>query len=144
MRTRFRASAASGSPLGDMLRYMGDHWFSNFGIALATIVAVTVVLALVGSILSAMNTGVRITYVMGRDKEMPGILGLLHGKYATPHGGIWVLTTVSAILGVIGAKGAFTLTFITLAILVKGKAKGSPPISATKVRNTESVSGSSS
>ena len=33
---------------------------------------------------------------------MPGILGLLHGKYATPHGGIWILTVVSALLGIYG------------------------------------------
>ena len=77
--------------------------------------AVTVMLALIGTTLACLNTGVRVTYAMARDKEMPGILGLLHGKFATPHGGIWILTAVSAVLGVIGAKGVFTLTLITLA-----------------------------
>ena len=48
--------------------------------------AVTVLLALVGTTLACLNTGVRVTYAMAKDKEMPGILGLLHGKYATPHG----------------------------------------------------------
>jgi amino acid transporter len=62
-----------------------------------------------------LNTGVRITYVMGRDKEMPGVLGLLHGKYATPHGGIWILTGLSALLGIYGVHNVDNLTQITLA-----------------------------
>lgn len=111
----FAAAAQSGSPLGDFLKYMGDHWFSSLGTTLATIVAITVVLALIGSILSAMNTGVRITYVMGRDKEMPGMLGFLHGKYATPHWGIVAMVIVSAVIGAYGVRGVDNLTQITLA-----------------------------
>ncbi len=111
----YAAAAQSGSPLGDFVKYMGDHWFSNLGVALATIVAVTVVLALVGSILSAMNTGVRITYVMGRDKEMPGLLGFLHGRYATPHWGVVSMVVVSALFGAYGVRSADNLVQITLA-----------------------------
>jgi amino acid transporter len=37
---------------------------------------------------------------MAKDKEMPGILGLLHGRFATPHGGIIILTLLSAAIGV--------------------------------------------
>jgi amino acid transporter len=113
--TGYGAAAASGSPLGDMVRYMGDHWFSNIGTALACLVAITVVLALVGSILSAMNTGVRITYVMGRDKEMPGLLGFLHGRYATPHFGVLIMVIVSAAFGAYGVINVDHLTQITLA-----------------------------
>lgn len=113
--TGYAAAAASSSPLGDFLKYMGDHWFSNLGVAFATIVAITVVLALVGSILSAMNTGVRITYVMGRDKEMPGLLGFLHGKYATPHYGVLCMVIVSALFGAYGVRSADNLLQITLA-----------------------------
>lgn len=113
--TGYAAAAASTSPLGDMIKYMGDHWFSNLGIAFATIVAITVVLALVGSILSAMNTGVRITYVMGRDREMPGLLGFLHGKYATPHWGVLFMVIVSAVFGAYGVRSADNLLQITLA-----------------------------
>ena len=113
--TGYAAAAQSSSPLGDFLKYMGDNWFSNLGITFATIVAITVVLALVGSILSAMNTGVRITYVMGRDKEMPGMLGFLHGKYATPHWGIVVMVIVSALFGAYGVRSVDNLTQITLA-----------------------------
>ncbi len=113
--TGYAAAAQSSAPLGDFLKYMGDNWFSNLGTAFATIVAITVVLALVGSILSAMNTGVRITYVMGRDKEMPGLLGFLHGKFATPHWGIVVMVIVSAAFGAYGVRSVDNLTQITLA-----------------------------
>jgi amino acid transporter len=54
---------------------------------------------------------------MAKDKEMPGILGLLHGKFATPHAGIWILVSISAVLGVFGADPhqVDNLTQITLA-----------------------------
>ena len=71
-----------------MLKSVGNTMFSQTGNAIALIVAVTVLLALVGTTLACLNTGVRVTYAMAKDKEMPGILGLLHGKYATPHGGV--------------------------------------------------------
>ena len=78
------AAAASGAPIGDMVRYIGDNMLGGTGFALTLILAATVLVALIGTTLACLNTGVRITYVMGRDKEMPSILGLLHGKYATP------------------------------------------------------------
>jgi amino acid transporter len=54
---------------------------------------------------------------MAKDKEMPGILGLLHGKFATPHGGILVLTIISAAIGVYCATpyNVDNITQITLA-----------------------------
>jgi amino acid transporter len=54
---------------------------------------------------------------MAKDKEMPGILGLLHGRFATPHAGIWILVAISAALGVFGANPhqVDNLTQITLA-----------------------------
>ena len=42
-------------------------------------------------------------------------MGLLHGQFATPHAGIWVLTAVSAALGVYGVYSVDTVTQITLA-----------------------------
>jgi amino acid transporter len=111
----YAAAAQSQAPLGDMVRYMGDHWFTNIGTALACVVAVTVVLALIGTTLSAMNTGVRITYVMGREREMPGLLGFLHGRYATPHVGIAAMVIVSSLFGAYGARNVDNLTQITYA-----------------------------
>jgi amino acid transporter len=52
---------------------------------------------------------------MGRDKEMPGILGLLHFRHATPHYGVIALAIVSAILGGYAVLSADNLLQITLA-----------------------------
>jgi amino acid transporter len=87
------------------------------GTSLSLIVAVVVLLALLGTTLACLNTGVRVTYAMARDKEVPSILGLLHGKFATPHAGIWVLVGVSALFGIYGVqpKQVDNITQITLA-----------------------------
>ena len=58
--------------------------------------AITVFLALIGTTLSCINTGARVTYAMGRDEEVPTHFGILHGKNATPHRCIWTLATLSA------------------------------------------------
>jgi amino acid transporter len=42
------------------------------------VIAFTVAIAILGTTLAAMNTGVRITFAMAQDKEMPEIMGLLH------------------------------------------------------------------
>jgi len=85
------------------------------GILLLVILAGTVVLALIGTTLACLNTAVRVSYVMGKDRELPSVLGLLHGRYATPHWGIWILVAVSAALGGYGALNVDNLTKITLA-----------------------------
>ena len=72
-------------------------------------------LAILGTTLSAMNTGVRITYAMAQDAEMPQPLGLLHIRNATPHVAVWMLVVVSAIIGSIGSISVVYLTGITLA-----------------------------
>jgi amino acid transporter len=52
---------------------------------------------------------------MGRDKEVPGLLGMLHFRHATPHYGVIALTVVSAILGGYAVLSADNLLQITLA-----------------------------
>jgi basic amino acid/polyamine antiporter, APA family len=113
--TGYAAAAVSGAPIGDMIKLIGDQMLGGSGVVLALILAVTVLVALVGTTLACLNTGVRITYVMGRDKEMPTILGLLHGKYATPHYGVLALAVVSALLGAFGVLSVDNLLQITLA-----------------------------
>jgi amino acid transporter len=113
--TGYDAAAASGAPIGDMIKFIGDTMLGGTGSILALILAATVLIALIGTTLACLNTGVRITYVMGRDKEVPGLLGLLHGKYATPHYGILALAVISAILGAYGVLSADNLLQITLA-----------------------------
>src|SRR5262249_46401093 len=111
----FDAAAASGAPIGDMMRIIGDQMLGGTGKLLVVILAATVTLALIGTTLACLNTGVPITYAMGRDREMPSILGLLHGRFATPHWGIWMLVVVSAIFGGYGVLSVDKLTQITLA-----------------------------
>jgi amino acid transporter len=85
------------------------------GVALVLILAVSVLIALIGTTLACLNTGVRITYVMGRDKEVPGLLGMLHFRHATPHYGVIALAIISAILGGYAVLSADNLLQITLA-----------------------------
>ena len=85
------------------------------GFPLVIILAATVLIALIGTTLACLNTGVRITYVMGRDKEVPGILGMLHFRHATPHYGVIALAIVSAVLGGYAVLSADNLLQITLA-----------------------------
>src|SRR5207245_1089857 len=100
--TGLAAAAASSAPIGDMIQLIGDTMLGGIGFGLTVVIAVTVMLAILGTTLSAMNTGVRITFAMAQDAEMPEPLGLLHGEFATPHTAVWVMVAVSAIIGAIG------------------------------------------
>jgi amino acid transporter len=111
----YTAAAASGAPIGDMIKQIGDVMLGGTGFWLMVILAATVLIALIGTTLACLNTGVRITYVMGRDKEVPGILGMLHFRHATPHYGVVALALVSAVLGGYAVLSADNLLQITLA-----------------------------
>jgi amino acid transporter len=113
--TGYAAAAASAAPIGDMVTMIGNQMLGGTGLILTGILAATVLIALVGTTLACLNTGVRITYVMGRDKEMPSILGLLHGRFATPHFGVLILALISAGIGAYGVLSIDNLTQITLA-----------------------------
>jgi basic amino acid/polyamine antiporter, APA family len=110
----FGAAAASGAPIGDMAKIIGDKLLGGNGLAFAIILAVSVVIALVGTSLSCLNTGVRVTYAMGKDTELPTVFGFLHGRYRTPHIGVIVLATLSAIIGSYGVLNVNNLTQVTL------------------------------
>lgn len=113
--TGMDAAAASGAPIGNLTRLIGDAMLGGNGFALMIIVAVTVAMAVLGTTLAAMNTAVRISFAMAQDKEMPGPIGALHEKHATPHVAVWILVAVSAIIGSIGVLNVTALTGITLA-----------------------------
>src|SRR6266568_4097700 len=112
--TGFAAAFSSGAPIGEMAQMIGNALLSGYGTAFATILAVTVVIALIGTALSCLNTGVRVTYAMGKDTELPVIFGFLHGKYRTPHVGVIVLTVISAAIGSYGVLSIDNLTQVTL------------------------------
>jgi amino acid transporter len=97
------AAGASGAPLGDLMVITGTWLFGSYaaGKAFMLVQAFTVFLALVGTTLSCMNTGARVTYAMGRDEEVPSHFGLLHGRTLSPHRAIWALAILSAVVGII-------------------------------------------
>ena len=66
--------------------------------------AFTVFLALIGTTLSCMNTGARVTYAMGKDEEVPEHFGMLHAKSLSPRRAIWTLAVISAVIGVIASR----------------------------------------
>ncbi len=111
----YAASAADGAPIGTMVTRVGNIMWSGSGKTISLIIAATVLIALIGTTLACLNTGVRVTYAMARDGEMPSILSLLHGEFATPHGGIWMLTAISAVIGIYGVHNVDNLTQITIA-----------------------------
>jgi amino acid transporter len=111
--TGFDAAAASSAPIGDMCKNLGDALFGNLGFALMIIVAITVAIAVVGTTLACMNTGVRVTYAMSKDKEAPSFLGFLHPKHATPHTAVWAMMIVSAVIGGFGVLSVTNLTAVT-------------------------------
>jgi APA family basic amino acid/polyamine antiporter len=97
------AAKNSAAPIGDMMVLVGNALLGGHGQAFMLLEALTVFLALVGTTLSCINTGARVTYAMGRDEEVPEHIGLLHGSNLTPHRAIWTLATISAVLGAYGA-----------------------------------------
>lgn len=111
----FAASAVDSAPIGSFSRILGDSFFgAGHGQAFELIMAATVVLALLGTTLSCLNTAVRVTYAMGKDNELPGIFGGLHGKTNTPHNAIILLTVLSGVVGGYGVLSADHLLQITL------------------------------
>ncbi len=96
-------AGASGAPIGDMMVIVGTWLFGSYtaGKAFMLVQAFTVFLALIGTTLSCLSTGARVTYAMGRDEEVPSHFGLLHGKHASPHKAIWTLAIISVIVGIV-------------------------------------------
>jgi amino acid transporter len=96
-------AAGSGAPIGDMMVMVGTWLFGSYsaGRAFMLVQAVTVFLALIGTTLSCLSTGARVTYAMGKDEEVPGHFGMLHGKTLTPYRSIWTLAVISAVIGIV-------------------------------------------
>jgi len=93
-------AAGSAAPIGDLMIMVGDTLFGpGRGRIFMLAEAATVFLALIGTTLSCMNTGARVTYAMGKDKELPDSMGALHSRNLTPHKAIWWLATISAVVG---------------------------------------------
>jgi amino acid transporter len=103
-----QSASGSAAPIGDMMVIVGDALFGpGHGRTFMLAEAATVVLALIGTTLSCMNTGARVTYAMGKDQEVSGRFGSLHKKNLTPHRAVWTLAVISAVIGCIAVAMVF-------------------------------------
>lgn len=103
-----QSAAGSAAPIGDMMIIVGDALLGQgHGKYFMLAEAVTVFLALIGTTLSCMNTGARVTYAMGKDDEAPEHFGLLHAESLTPRRAIWTLALISAVIGTVAVSLVF-------------------------------------
>jgi len=120
-----QSAAGSTAPIGDMMIIVGDALLGpGNGKYFMLVEAFTVFLALIGTTLSCMNTGARVTYAMGKDDEAPEHFGMLHDKSLSPRRAIWTLACISAVVGCIAVAFVFAdaaaPSDATIAALPKG------------------------
>jgi APA family basic amino acid/polyamine antiporter len=102
------SASTSAAPVGDMMIIVGDALLGHGnGKYFMLAEAFTVFLALIGTTLSCMNTGARVTYAMGKDDEAPEHFGILHAKSLSPRKAIWTLAAISAVIGVVAVSLVF-------------------------------------
>lgn len=103
-----QSAAGSAAPIGDMMIMVGDALLGQgHGKYFMLVEAFTVFLALIGTTLSCMNTGARVTYAMGKDDEAPEHFGMLHAKSLSPRRAIWTLSAISAVIGCVAVSLVF-------------------------------------
>ena len=101
-------ASGSAAPIGDMMIIVGDGLLGQgHGKYFMLAEAVTVFFALIGTTLSCMNTGARVTYAMGKDNEAPEHFGILHAESLSPRKAIWTLAGISAVIGVVAVSLVF-------------------------------------
>jgi amino acid transporter len=102
------SAGSSAAPIGDMMIIVGDALLGQgHGKYFMLAEAFTVFLALIGTTLSCMNTGARVTYAMGKDDEAPEHFGILHAGSLSPRKAIWTLAWISAVIGVVAVSLVF-------------------------------------
>jgi amino acid transporter len=103
-----QSATGSAAPIGDMMIIVGDALLGQgHGKYFMLVEAFTVFLALIGTTLSCMNTGARVTYAMGKDEEAPEHFGILHAGSLSPRRAIWTLAVISAVIGVVAVSLVF-------------------------------------
>ena len=103
-----QSAAGSAAPIGDMMIIVGDALLGHGnGKYFMLVEAFTVFLALIGTTLSCMNTGARVTYAMGKDDEAPEHFGMLHAESLSPRRAIWTLAIISAVIGCVAVSLVF-------------------------------------
>jgi APA family basic amino acid/polyamine antiporter len=103
-----QSATGSAAPIGDMMIIVGDALLgAGHGKYFMLAEAFTVFLALIGTTLSCMNTGARVTYAMGKDDEAPEHFGMLHAGSLSPRRAIWTLAIISAVIGCVAVSFVF-------------------------------------
>src|SRR5260370_30365336 len=103
-----QSATGSAAPLGDRMIMVGNALLgAGHGRTFMLVQAFTVFLAIIGTTLSCINTGARVTYAMGKDEELPDHFGALHSRNLTPHKSIWTLAIISAVIGCLAVSVAF-------------------------------------
>ncbi|HVN72083.1 MAG TPA: amino acid permease [Desulfomonilia bacterium] len=113
--TGMAAAAASSAPIGDLAMLIGNNVLHGIGFGLMITMAVTVIIAIIGTTLSCMNTAIRVSAGMAGDRELPNMMGFIHQKFSTPHVAIGAIVIVSSIIAAIGVRSVVGLTGIALA-----------------------------
>jgi amino acid transporter len=91
--------------MGDLAIQVGNALLLDNGFVLMLVFAFAVMVALFGAMLTATNNGVRISFSMSLDADVPDLLGALHPKYATPYFSVVIISVVSAVIGSAGILG---------------------------------------
>ena len=113
--TGMAGAAASGAPIGDLAKLIGNSLLGGIGFGLMITMAVTVAIAIIGTTLSCMNTAMRISCGMAADRELPDMLGFRHERFSTPHVALGTLIVVTSVIAAIGVRSVVGLTGITRA-----------------------------
>ena len=113
--TGMAAAAASSAPIGDLAVLIGNNVLPGIGFGLMITMAVTVVIAIIGTTLSCMNTAIRVSAGMAGGRELPSMMGFIHQKFSTPHVAIVAMVIVSSVIAAIGVRSVVGLTGIALA-----------------------------
>lgn len=113
--TGMAAAAASGAPIGDLAKLIGNNLLHGIGFGLMITMAATVGIAIIGTTLSCMNTAMRVTCGMADDRELPTMLSFMHGKFATPHITLVTLIIATSAIAAVGVRSVVGLIGITLA-----------------------------
>ena len=101
-------ASSSAAPIGDMMIIVGDALLGQgHGKFFMLAEAFTVFLAIIGTTLSCMSAGARVTYAMGKDDEAPDHFGILHAETLSPRKAIRTLAIISAVVGVVAVSLVF-------------------------------------
>lgn len=98
-------SPTSHAPVGDLVLQIGNLLLGGYGATLMLFIGFMVAIALLGGTLTAINNGVRISFAMALDEEMPDVLGFINPSYVTPYNTVILISIVSAVIGAAGIIG---------------------------------------